>query len=386
MAKTPRGRSDKSRTRAKSSAKKTKARKALTQRSAPKRVAVPETGPVTLAEAQAIVAARRPALALARAEILADPTPITPRGVAEERRRLRRARDTELEQRLREYTETMAVMRARGALLVPRTKQPPGGEGAAAIAAGEPPLNILAEGDSWFDYPPFFPKGGIVRRLQDLIGLPILNLAKAGDEVRFMLGVEERRVLTNYFANGSPAGGRWDAVLFSGGGNDIVDNPMALWVRDFDPAVPPAQLVHSTRFNTALDLVRAGYEDLIALRDRYSPDTHLLFHGYDFAIPDGRGVCFLGPWLRPTFALRGFPATPLTAAQAVVREMLERFARMLGGLATANPRVTFVNGQGTLPVQTSSWHNELHPSRPGFDSFAALFRQALLALFPGRVR
>ncbi len=30
----------------------------------------------------------------------------------------------------------------------------------------------------------------------------------------------------------------------------------------------------------ALDLVKAGYEDLIELRDSLSPETHLVFHSY----------------------------------------------------------------------------------------------------------
>ena len=46
-----------------------------------------------------------------------------------------------------------------------------------------------------------------------------------------MLGVEERAILTEHLTNGCPAGGPWDVLLFSGGGNDIVGNPMALWVR-----------------------------------------------------------------------------------------------------------------------------------------------------------
>jgi hypothetical protein len=157
------------------------------------------------------------------------------------------------------------------------------------------PLQIFAEGDSWFDYPyPFFG-GGIVPRLENRLGVPILNLAKAGDEVRYMLGVEERTLLAKQLSKGCPAGGPWDVLLFSEGGNDIVDNPMALWVKDWNPALPPASHIHQPRFNTALALVRAGYEDLIELRDKLSPGTRLVFQGYDFAIPDGRGVCRFGP-------------------------------------------------------------------------------------------
>jgi hypothetical protein len=184
------------------------------------------------------------------------------------------------------------------------------------------PLQILAEGDSWFDYPVPLFGGGVIKRLERLLGVPILNLAKPGDEVRFMLGVEERREISEQLQAGSPAGGRWDALLFSGGGNDIVDNPMALWVKDFDVTLPIEQNVHQPRFDAALALVRAGYEDLIRLRDELSPSTQLFFHAYDFAIPDGRGVCGQGPWLKPTFDLRKF--TTRAAGAAVVEVMLRQ--------------------------------------------------------------
>ena len=197
-----------------------------------------------------------------------------------------------------------------------------------------------------------------------------------------MLGVKERTLLVEQLKDGCPAGGPWDVLLFSGGGNDIVDNPMALWVKNWNASVPPADHIHQARFDAALALVRAGYEDLIALRDELSPGTHLVFQGYDFAIPDGRGICGLGPWLKPTFDLRKFPTR--AAGQEVVKAMLRQFAAMLTSLAAA-PKVTFINTQGTLAPQTSSWHNELHPAKPGFEKFADIFHRELKKLFPDRV-
>ncbi|MEO8576435.1 MAG: hypothetical protein ABI556_07040 [Gemmatimonadales bacterium] len=223
----------------------------------------------------------------------------------------------------------------------------------------------------------------MIRRLEDKLGVPILNLAKAGDEVRYMLGVKERKLLIEQFANGCPAGGPWDAMLFSGGGNDIVDNPMALWIRDFNATLPPAALIHQTRLDAVLALVRAGYEDLIGLRDSLSPQTHLFFHCYDFAIPDGRGICHMGPWLKPTFDLRGFPTRD--SAFVVMKILLQQFAVLLSEMETSHTKVTFINGQGTLSPQTSSWHNELHPSRAGFKAFATLFHRTLKLIFPTRV-
>jgi hypothetical protein len=275
----------------------------------------------------------------------------------------------------------MTIMKKRGARPPPLAKAKAGA--LAAKAEAFVPLQIFAEGDSWFDYPVPFFGGGIIPRLEDRLGVPILNLAKAGDEVRYMLGVEERKLLIKHLKQGSPAGGPWDMLLFSGGGNDIVDNPMALWIRDWTTGKPPAKHIHQARYDAALALVRAGYEDLIALRDTLSPTTHLVFQGYDFAIPDGRGVCHLGPWLKPTFDLRNFPKS-LAPRQAVVKEMLLQFAAMLASLAV-KPKVAFINGQGTLPANTGSWHNELHPSRDGFKTFAKLFHREIKKLYPGRV-
>ena len=250
----------------------------------------PDVGPVTLDEARALAQAKQPKLAARAVRKTAAP-PASPAAVGAEREKLRKKQREERAQRAREYKATMEIMKRRGA----RRPRPKGakaldGEPTAKGGGSFDPLQIFAEGDSWFDYPVPFFGGGIIPRLEDRLGVPILNLAKAGDEVRYMLGVEERATLTEHLTDGSPAGGPWDVLLFSGGGNDIVDNPMALWVKDWNPAMPPAAHIHQARFDAALALVRAGYEDLIELRNELSPNTHLVFHGYDFAIPDGRGI------------------------------------------------------------------------------------------------
>lgn len=335
--------------------------------------------PITLEDARALARVAKPMRATRRA-LVAPPTPAT---VGAERERLQQQRRNEREQRLREYKATLAIMKERGvrrpaSMVASKGRR----RGTGAAAAAFQPLQVLAEGDSWFDYPfPLFG-GGIVPRLEKRLGVPILNMAQAGDEVRFMLGVEQRKLLITHVGEGCPAGGPWDVVLFSGGGNDIVDNPMALWIRDWDPARAAAEHINQPRFDAALALVRAGYEDLISLRDRLSPATHLVFHAYDFAIPDGRGVCRYGPWLKPAFDLRGFPTR--AAAFAVMKAMLQQFAAMLAKLAQ-QPKVTLIETQGTLASQTSAWHNELHPAKPGFEKFADLFQQHLKSLFPTRV-
>ena len=367
------------------SGKRRKAKKAARTKAGSRtrtRTTAADTGPVSLTEAKALAQVRQPKLAMRAARKRAAP-PASPAPVGAEREKLEKERREEFKRRIREYKATMEIMKTRGARR-PRPKKTakPKGEEPASEGDSFVPLQIFAEGDSWFDYPVPFFGGGIIPRLENRLGVPILNLAKAGDEVRYMLGVEERIILTEHLSDGCPAGGPWDVLLFSGGGNDIVGNPMALWIKDWDPAVPPANHINQPRFNNAMALVRAGYEDLILLRDQLSPGTHLIFQDYDFAIPDGRGVCGFGPWLKPTFDLRKFPLG--AARKDVVKAMLLQFATMLNSLATA-PNVTFINGQGTLPPKTSSWSNELHPSRAGFEKFADIFQAELKLLFPDRV-
>lgn len=343
-----------------------------------------DAGPLTLEQAQAQVSARAPKRALSRA---AGPR-ARPEDVGKAQERLAEQQDQELEQRIAEYKATLLLLKERGVRGLakapeekgeaPRPRRAPG-----PVSPAGQPLQVFAEGDSWFDYPVPLFGGGIIKRLEKKLGVPILNLAKAGGEARNMLGVKERKLIVEQLKKGCPAGGPWDAMLFSGGGNDIVDNPMTLWIRDFDPTIPLEDHIHGPRFDTALDVVRFAYEDLIALRDVLSPSTRLLFHAYDFAIPDGRGICHLGPWLEPTFKFRKFPTQ--AAGFEVVKAMLKKFAAMLTSFETAHPNVTFLNGQGTLSPVKASWHNEMHPAAKGFDKFAELFHAKLKGLFPGRV-
>lgn len=332
-----------------------------------------DTGGVSLAQAKRIAATRRGVRPKAKAA-LADASVAD---VAASRRRLALRQRADLKERIRLYDETYEIMRRRG------VKGLPGPARRAGAKAPPAPLRIFAEGDSWFEYPyPLFG-GGLVPRLERRLGLPILATAEPGDEVRFMLGVRQREKLIALLQRGIDRNAPWDLLLFSGGGNDIVSDPLCLWLKPWKSGLPPGKLIDGPRFDAVLAIVRAGYEDLIAIRDRISPKTRLLLHGYDFALPTGKGVCHLGPWLKPSFDHHHFPDEKSGAA--VVREMLLRFRKLLASLAKAHPDVAIVDTQGTLDAHPGWWHNELHPNQQGFDQFVALFLAKLRQLYPGRI-
>ncbi len=255
----------------------------------------------------------------------------------------------------------------------------------AAHLRAKPALRIIAEGDSWFDYPlegDPFRAGDVISRLEDIIPYPILKaLPTRGDETRFMLGVKQRAKLKALLEDRTRD---FNVLLFSGGGNDLVGDSLRLWLRKREAVNGNVKLALSdVGFGGLLNLVRIAYEDLLDLRDEIvakSPGRSIkvFLHEYDWAIPSGSGVCGYGPWLKPSLDDRNWHDP--SEARAVVQEMLVRFAAMLGDVARQYTDVIVVKTQGTL--QDSEWHNELHPNRAGFRKIAAKFKRALQEAFP----
>ena len=254
----------------------------------------------------------------------------------------------------------------------------------AAMATA--PLNLVADGDSWFDY----PLGGefpgdhtdVLAQLQ-AIGQPkprILSLAHYGDTTRVELGLTRRKRLVAALTD--PSHGKFDAILMSGGGNDIVADALSIWLnRATAVGGDPSRALSEERFAGALAGVRAGYESLAELRDVHAPGTPIFVHAYDFAIPSGVGVYCIGPWLKPGLEYAGW--TDLKVGTAIIHTMLARFGAMLAQFAAATPNVIYVPTQGTLAAD--QWCNELHPDPAGFRLIAEKFRAALELQFPGRI-
>ena len=241
-------------------------------------------------------------------------------------------------------------------------------------------VRVLAEGDSWFNYP--VPgKTDTIQALQAHIATPISNMAHFGEEVRQMLGLKLRREIEHRLSRKAPDGQPWDVMLFSGGGNDFVGDPLCLWLNTFAKNMPPAGVINPERFDAVLEIVRAGYQDLIDIRDRVSPKTVLFFHQYDFAKPTGVGVCHVGPWLQPGLNYRGVPAD---MQSEVIRLMLKQFAGILSRLTSPIPNsLVVVQTQNTFPDQSDKWWaNELHPTVLGFKAIAEKFHAALRTRFP----
>ena len=148
-------------------------------------------------------------------------------------------------------------------------------------------LNILAEGDLWFDYPFSWDVIDWIKA-RAAVRPEILNLAHFGDMSTDMLGVTQRRRIADHLAN--PADGRFDAMLFSAGGNDLVGDLFCLWLKDAYPGLAPKYGIDRPRLAHIMGVVEAAYVDLIRIRKSIDEECVLFVHAYDFPFPDGRGV------------------------------------------------------------------------------------------------
>jgi len=260
---------------------------------------------------------------------------------------------------------------------------------AAMTTAGTPivaPLVMLAQGDSWFDY----PLDGNSLTLSDtdiiaqLLGMgtinPVIaNISHYGEASTDEMSLPKQQRMIQLLQDPSNwLQGKPDAILFSAGGNDVVGDQFCIFL---DSAASSTTGLDSQRFEEALGMVEASYRDLFEFRDRYAPGVPIFGHCYDFPLPTGVHPDCVGPWLKPSLDYAGWNAVQGTA---ICRQALVDFKALLTKLATdAANLFILVDTQGVLAP--ADWANELHPYPAGFKILAEKFVDALRVIFPGRI-
>jgi hypothetical protein len=225
------------------------------------------------------------------------------------------------------------------------------------LAAGGPVRKVVAEGDSWFQYP--IVLHDIIDNLMDRPDLAILSLDAAGDLLRDMIASGE------YLR--AIRGERPGHLLLSGGGNDLVgDGRLATMLHPYSPRRRPEDYPNPT-FDAFLDEMRGSYRRLIESALAAKPGLRIVCHGYDHVLPAG------GRWLGQPMARQRIPAGPLQAA--IMRGVIDRVNLAVGDLARGYPSVRFLDLRGT--VRPYEWYDELHPNDAGFRKVAAIFADAL---------
>ncbi|BFU95764.1 MAG: hypothetical protein NTNFB02_24860 [Nitrospira sp.] len=249
---------------------------------------------------------------------------------------------------------------------------------------------ILAEGDSWFDY----PWTDVLGLLEDDYGYDVESVAHKGDRVEEMAYADgqleefSRRLEKLLRQNRVPK-----AILLSGGGNDVAGPEFGMLLNHAASAV--AGLNEQIVAGVIDQRIRIAYVTILAAltqicRRWLQRPIPILVHGYDYPVPDGRGFLggwwlLPGPWLEPGFREKGFDV--MSVRKAIAKELIDRLNTMLAQVAALPEfsHVTYVNLRSTLSTNDNYkqfWANELHPTEKGFGLVTALFAKKLDVL-PG---
>ena len=247
-------------------------------------------------------------------------------------------------------------------------------------------LKLLAKGDSWFSTGSF-PVCNMLQQMQFSKSACILNLAIPGDTVAAMSErIQDWRDEFS-FQVGPPDAPRWDAILMSAGGNDLID-ALAQLIRGGVNSNRASDYVDHDALHALEQAIIASYSRIVRFRDRASSpnrEVPIFVHTYDYAMPScapARSYDLIpvdGPWLSPR--MRDVPR-PMWAA--LTRYLIDRVAHALLSLAATLPNFVVIDTRGMLrgvePETTDrsgDWQNEIHPSRAGYRKLAPRFASAV---------
>ncbi|NNE44846.1 MAG: hypothetical protein HKN12_11620, partial [Gemmatimonadetes bacterium] len=153
---------------------------------------------------------------------------------------------------------------------------------------------LLAEGDSWFDYP-FYD---VLGELEDRHGYEIYgNVAKRGDTIEDMaydvnqLG-KVARMFQKVASRLRDEEGKPRAILLSGGGNDIAGHELAVLLNHARSGQPVlhdriVRGVITERLALAMTTLVSAVTGLS--QGYFGTKLPIVLHGYAHPVPDGRG-------------------------------------------------------------------------------------------------
>lgn len=257
-------------------------------------------------------------------------------------------------------------------------------------------VTIVSEGDSWFAYPPKFIVGKPPNLVSRISGWSrgkanFFAMASNGDEAVDMVSGKQKHQLIDLL--------RWhekvetrkpvDLLLFSGGGNDIVgSNDFERFIRPYRPGYTPRECLRIRRLQRKIRQIGLAYQELLDIRDHYSPTTLVMTHTYDYPFASLQGANFLGGLIKTEGWMKRFMdeiSIPDALQTGVIRELMDMMAREFLKIAGERTGFVVVDTRGTL-LDRKDWANEIHPDRAGFKAIAAKMYAEIEARFPSLAR
>ena len=239
-------------------------------------------------------------------------------------------------------------------------------------------IKIVAEGDSWFDYP---PQKDIIDYLRKE-GFAISKVSKLGDTLENMVyGTEykihsRKRTVSNFgkeslnetIASIDKYNPKF--VLFSAGGNDVVGEEMVFYLNHKESGEEPFR--EELFRNQVNGPIKNAIKYFIKEVTKAKEDIQILMDGYDYAIPNGTkvkmfGVPLVGPYILPSMGKKGI--TNRNEQKDIIKKLVDIFNQMLIELSNEFDNFHHIDLRGMFPNE-DQWHNEIHLRRKGFKTVA----------------
>jgi len=238
---------------------------------------------------------------------------------------------------------------------------------------------IVAEGDSWFNYP--LKKDAIDQLVSK--GYAIKNFANHGDTLENMIYGSNYKTTGNTIVHEGPVSLQMTLTairnlkprffLFSAGGNDIVGANLIQYLKHkFSKS---GKLLDEKIFQAKLDSMKESMEFLIESVVNTNPKCHILMDGYDYAKVTGKGYSFIGirltgPWIQPAMGAKAI--TNSKDQNKIIKTLIDGFNEMLKDLESKYPNFHFIDLRGYFP-HINSWDNEIHLKASGYKKVAELY-------------
>lgn len=246
-------------------------------------------------------------------------------------------------------------------------------------------IPVITEGDSWFAFPGVLLRMNVISHLQYTFKarMAFLRVSYHGDRLHDMLNGSQYRKLKRMFSHKAD----FKAMLFSGGGNDLIQS-MDSFVRRRGGCERWQQCVVQDALDRKIVELESLYHKLIRTRDRYNPGCRIYTHSYDYSGVNGvpvklGGLLLAHAWLEPMFLEKEIASK--RTQRRIVRHVIDEFYAMLVRVEKAYPeRFTVVDTRGTLSF--GDWTDEIHPSHEGFRLIAQKIAHRVAKDFPGYIR
>lgn len=255
----------------------------------------------------------------------------------------------------------------------------------------------LAQGDSWFSIGAIPPTQTtrVIAELRLTRSTVIVNCARPREVLRLMADttshVDFIRLLSGTIAL------RWDAILLSGGGNDLIaaaksppssELPLRLLRTPSErgsQVTSAADYISEPGWKTFENHIRQVFALVIEARDSgVNSGVPLVWHNYARVMPTRVSGGAGGPWLRPSLVNYGVPPSDFLA---VSDELTGRLADLIDDIATSTPGGTvhvadsrsagLVLADPDADGESGDWHNEIHPTKEGYRKCGAVWAAKL---------